>query len=88
MTLATELHYQEYNKKLKKRRELCEDLYYLIKEDKDIAEELIDEYVYLLDDDRVEELIELCKNEEEIDSWPLLTTKSPRIQEQGIKERR
>ena len=75
MTLATELHHQEFNKKLKKRRELCEDLYYLIKEDKDIAEELIDEYVYLLDDDRVEELIELCKDaekwykgEEEIDS--------------------
>ena len=48
---------------LKQRRLLCDDLYYLIKQDKDIAEELIDEYVYLLDDKRVEELIELVVNE-------------------------
>ena len=48
---------------LKQRRLLCDDLYYLIKQDKDIAEELIDEYVYLLDDKRVEELQELVVNE-------------------------
>ncbi len=48
---------------LQRRRLLCDDLYYLIKQDKDIAEELIDEYVYLLDDKRVEELQELVVNE-------------------------
>jgi len=48
---------------LQQRRQLCDDLYDLIREDKDIAEELIDEYVYLLNDKRVDELIELCDNE-------------------------
>ena len=52
---------------LKKRRELCESLYDLILQDKEIAEELIDEYVYLLDDNRVDELADLCKNELEED---------------------
>ena len=52
---------------LKQRRLLCDDLYYLIKQDKDIAEELIDEYVYLLDDKRVDELTDLCVNELETD---------------------
>ena len=48
---------------LNKRRELCEGLYHLILQDKDIAEELIDEYVYLLDDNRVDELADLCNDE-------------------------
>tara|TARA_Y100001960_G_scaffold187576_1_gene196678 strand:- start:724 stop:912 length:189 start_codon:yes stop_codon:yes gene_type:complete len=48
---------------LKQRRLLCDDLYYLIQQDKDIAEELIDEYVYLLNDTRVDELITLCNDE-------------------------
>ena len=48
---------------LKQRRSLCDDLYDLIKQDKDIAEELIDEYVYFLDDKRVEELQQLVVNE-------------------------
>ena len=52
---------------LNKRRELCESLYNLILQDKEIAEELIDEYVYLLDDNRVNELTELCNNELEED---------------------
>ena len=51
---------------LNKRRELCEGLYHLILQDKEIAEELIDEYVYLLDD-RVDELADLCNNELEED---------------------
>ena len=51
------------DQKLKQRRLLCDDLYYLIKQDKDIAEELIDEYVYLLDDTRVDELTDLCTNQ-------------------------
>ena len=53
---------------LKQRRLLCDDLYYLIKQDKDIAEELIDEYVYLLDDKRVEELQELVVDELGVDN--------------------
>ena len=48
---------------LNKRRELCESLYDLIMQDKEIAEELIDEYVYLLDDNRVDELADLCNDE-------------------------
>ena len=48
---------------LKQRRLLCDDLYWLIQQDKDIAEELIDEYVYLLNDTRVDELISLCNDE-------------------------
>ena len=48
---------------LKQRRELCEGLYHLIRQDKDIAEELIDEYVYLLNDKRVDELTDLCVNQ-------------------------
>ena len=48
---------------LKQRRLLCDDLYYLIKQDKDIAEELIDEYVYLVDDTRVDELQQLVVDE-------------------------
>ena len=52
---------------LNKRRELCEGLYHLILQDKEIAEELIDEYVYLLDDNRVDELTDLCVNQLEED---------------------
>ena len=52
---------------LNKRRELCESIYHLILQDKEIAEELIDEYVYLLDDNRVDELTDLCVNQLEED---------------------
>ena len=48
---------------LQQRRQLCDDLYDLILQDKNIAEELIDEYVYLINDDRVKELQELCVEE-------------------------
>ena len=48
---------------LKERQQLCTDLYDLILQDKDIAEELIDEYVYLLSDSRVGELVLLCDDE-------------------------
>ena len=51
------------DEKLKQRRLLCDDLYWLIQQDKDIAEELIDEYVYLLDDNRVQELQKLVDDE-------------------------
>ena len=49
--------------KLKQRRQLCDDLYWLIQQDKDIAEEIIDEYVYMIDDTRAQELMKLCKDE-------------------------
>ena len=48
---------------LKLRRLLCDDLYYLILQDKDIAEEILDEYVYMLDDTRLSELQELVITE-------------------------
>ena len=48
---------------LKQRRQLCEDLDYLIREDAAIREELIDEYVYLLNDKRLVELQEYVKQE-------------------------
>ena len=51
------------DQKLKQRRSLCDDLYWLIQQDKDIAEELIDEYVYLLSDDRIKELQKLVDDE-------------------------
>ena len=51
------------DEKLKQRRLLCDDLYWLIQQDKDIAEELIDEYVYLLSDDRIKELQKLVNDE-------------------------
>ena len=48
---------------LKQRRQLSEDLDYLIREDKAIREEIIDEYVYLLNDKRLVELQEYVKQE-------------------------
>ncbi len=35
---------------LKERRELCKDLEYLICEDRELRVEIIDEYVYMLDE--------------------------------------
>ena len=52
---------------LKQRRQLCDDLYVLIQQDKDIAEEILDEYVYLLNDKRFEEMQEYIKKELEAD---------------------
>ena len=48
---------------LKQRRQLCEDLVYLIREDAAIREELIDEFVYLLSDKRLVELQEYVNKE-------------------------
>ena len=52
---------------LKERQQMCVDLEYLISEDKDIREEIIDEYVYLLSDKRFEEMQEYIKKELEAD---------------------
>ena len=48
---------------LKQRRQLCEDLDYLIREDAAIREEIIDEFVYLLSDKRLVELQEYVNKE-------------------------
>ena len=48
---------------LKQRQQMCVDLEYLTTQDKDIREEIIDEYVYLLSDKRFEEMQEYVKKE-------------------------
>ena len=47
---------------LQQRRQLCKDLEYCIKEDKDLLVTVIDEFVYNLSDKEVEEYIELSDN--------------------------
>ena len=53
---------------IKQRRQLCKDLDYLVKEDQDIRDEIIDEYVYLLSDTRFAEMQEFVNKELEADS--------------------
>ena len=53
---------------IKQRRQLCKDLDYLVKEDQDIRDEIIDEYVYLLSDKRFAEMQEFVNKELEADS--------------------
>ena len=48
---------------VKERQELCKDLEYLCSKDATILEEVIDEYVYLLKDNRIEEMKEFVKKE-------------------------
>ena len=43
-------------KELKECQQLCKDLDYLIIQDSSIREEIIDEYVYLLSNRRIEEM--------------------------------
>ena len=40
------------------RRILADELYWAIKQDKELCEEILDEYTYLLSDSRVDELTE------------------------------
>ena len=47
---------------LQQRRQLCEDLEYCIRQDKDLLVTVIDEFVYQLSDKEVEEYIELSDN--------------------------
>ena len=58
-------HQKHYD--LKDRQKLCKDLEHLCREDPTILEVIIDEYVYLLKDKRVEEMIEFVKKEMESD---------------------
>ena len=48
---------------LKERQQMCVDLEYLMTQDMSIREEIIDEYVYLLNDKRFEEMQEYIKKE-------------------------
>ena len=52
---------------LKQRRQMCVDLEYLMTQDMSIREEIIDEYVYLLSDNRFKEMQEYVKKELEAD---------------------
>jgi len=51
----------------KEAQQLCKDLEYLCSQDDTILEEIIDEYVYLLNDKRTEELMHFVKKELEAD---------------------
>ena len=53
------------------RSQLVEDLYYVCRENGEILEELLDEYVYLLSDNhkRLDELQSYVENEDIIHNW-------------------
>ena len=55
------------DQQLKQRQQLCKDLEYLCSQDDTILEEIIDEYVYLLNDKRLDELQYFVKRELEAD---------------------
>jgi len=48
-------------------QQLCKDLEYLCSQDDTILEEIIDEYVYLLNDKRIGEMQDFVKKELESD---------------------
>ena len=52
---------------IKEAQQLCKDLEYLCSQDDTILEAIIDEYVYLLDDNRKAELRKLVDQELEHD---------------------
>ena len=51
----------------KEAQQLCKDLEYLCSQDDTILEEIIDEYVYLLNDKRIGEMQDFVKKELEAD---------------------
>ena len=52
---------------IKEAQQLCKDLEVLCTQDSTILEEVIDEYVYLLDDNRLDELQHFVRKELEVD---------------------
>ena len=52
---------------LKERQQMCADLDYLVAPDHEVREYIIDEYVYLLNEKRFEEMQEFIKKELEAD---------------------
>ena len=62
------------DQKIKEAQQLCKDLEYLCSQDDTILEEIIDEYVYLLNDKRLDELQYFVRKELEADyAWNTLT---------------
>ena len=55
------------DQKIKEAQQLCKDLEYLCSQDDTILEEIIDEYVYLLNDKRLDELQYFVRKELEAD---------------------
>ena len=55
------------DEKIKEAQQLCKDLEYLCSQDDTLLEYIIDEYVYLLDDNRKAELRKLVDQELEND---------------------
>ena len=51
----------------KEAQQLCKDLEYLCSQDDTILEDIIDEYVYLLNDKRIGEMQDFVKKELESD---------------------
>ena len=51
----------------KEAQQLCKDLEYLCSQDDTILEEIIDEYVYLLNDKRIGEMQDFVRKELESD---------------------
>ena len=65
--MTKQLFTQTTEQELKERQQMCVDLEYLMTQDMSIREEIIDEYVYLLNDKRFEEMQEYIKKELEVD---------------------
>ena len=60
------------DERLKQAQQLCKDLEYLCSQDDTILEAIIDEYVYLLDDNQLEEVQKFVNQELEHDyAWHL-----------------
>ncbi len=55
------------DERLKQAQQLCKDLEYLCSQDDTILEAIIDEYVYLLDDNQLEEVQQFVNKELEHD---------------------
>ena len=55
------------DEKIKEAQQLCKDLEYLSSQDDTLLEYIIDEYVYLLDDNRQAEIRKLADQELEHD---------------------
>ena len=55
------------DERLKQAQQLCKDLEYLCSQDDTILEAIIDEYVYLLDDNQLEEVQKFVNQELEHD---------------------
>ena len=55
------------DQKIKEAQQLCKDLEYLCSQDDTLLEYIIDEYVYLLDDNQLEEVQKFVNQELEHD---------------------